>query len=673
MNRHTLIAAASLCLLMLVAAPHSASAKDTWTSVRTKNFFLIGNASEKDIRRVATRLEQFRDVFTRLFPEVKFNDPVPTTVVVFKSDGAYKPYKPVVDGKVDDGVAGYFQSGEDVNYITLAAERSSTQNPFETIYHEYVHLLVNNSMGRAAVPPWFNEGLAEYYSTFDVDDERKVFLGKLIDNYILLLRRQQIIPLKTLFGMDYHSLHRNRREAKGLFYAQAWALVHYLVLGNEGRRLTQMGKFFELTQKKGVAEEQAFREAFGTDFAGMEKELRDYVRRSNFTGRVVTFERKLEYDAEMQSAPLTEAEAAAYLGDLLLHTNRLDDAAKKLREALALDPGLGAAHASLGMVLVRQNRFDEAREHLRRAVAADARNHLAHYYHAYALSRAGMDASNRVTGYDDAAVREMRAALGKAIELRPDFPESYRLLAFVNLVVGEQLDESIALLKRAIAFAPGREEYAYVLAQIYLRQDKFEEARRTVEPLARAADPQLRADAQSLLNTVNTVEEQAARFKAMREKAAAGENDARAGADEGGLHPPRLRRRGEAPEAQDDGKSADERAAEGFADALNDALRQPLEGETRALGALTRIECAAKGLVFHVRAGVRVLKLQAADFNTLHIMAYTPEAGSTLTCGARQDESPVVVTYRPPKESRAKTDGELAALEFVPASFKLKQ
>ncbi|HEX8852792.1 MAG TPA: hypothetical protein VF754_04860 [Pyrinomonadaceae bacterium] len=54
-------------------------------------------------------------------------------------------------------------------------------------------------------------------------------------------------------------------------------------------------------------------------------------------------------------------------------------------------------------------------------------------------------------------------------------------------------------------------------------------------------------------------------------------------------------------------------------------------------------------------------------------MAFTTEAGSELTCGARKTQSPVVVTYRRPQDARAKTDGALVALEFVPAKFRLKQ
>src|SRR5919205_177203 len=157
MKRLIFPVAATLCLL-LALSQQPVIAKDSWVSVRTKNFYLIGNGGEKDIRNVGLKLEQFREVFTRLFPNMRFNTPVPTTVVVFKSDSSYAPFKP------GPNVAGYFQSGQDVNYITLTTEVRGQQDPFTVIFHEYTHLLINNTFPRA--PVWFNEGLAEYYSTF---------------------------------------------------------------------------------------------------------------------------------------------------------------------------------------------------------------------------------------------------------------------------------------------------------------------------------------------------------------------------------------------------------------------------------------------------------------------------------------------------------------------------
>ncbi|HYG79606.1 MAG TPA: tetratricopeptide repeat protein, partial [Pyrinomonadaceae bacterium] len=667
--RHTMmrrLALISATALALVLTAQTASAKDTWTSVRSQHFFLIGNASEKDIRRVATRLEQFRDVFTRLLKGVNFSSPVPTTVVVFKSDGSYKPYKPVVDGKVSD-VAGYFQPGEEINYITLTTEQRG-EDPFSTIYHEYVHLLVNDNFGKAAVPPWFNEGLAEYYSTFDIEDDRKVYLGRLVDNHILLLRNQNLIPLKTLFDVDYYSLHRNKRETKGLFYAQAWALVHYLINGNNGERMRQMGRFFDMVLKK-TPTEQAFRDAFQTDFAGMEKELKKYIGGSSFRGQLATFERKLEFDAAMTSAPISEAEAQAHLGDLLRHTHRLDDAAAHLQRALTLDPDLGMAHASLGMVRMRQRKFDEARKHLRQAVAANAQNYLAHYYYAYVLSREGINEMGMVSGYADETAKEMRSALEKAINLKPDFAESYHLLAWVNMVRNEQLDEAVRLINKARSLAPGNDEYLFVLAQIYLHRQDLDGARRVIEPLAQSgADPQTRANAQSLLNAITSAQAQMERYQKMREASAEG------GGGTSGGEGPRLLRRDEARESEPESEEVTEAKVEdAMRSALEAALRQPLEGETRAQGFLTKIECSAKGLVFHIKLQDRVLRLESSSFADVDISAYTQEAGSEITCGARKPESTVIVTYRAASGGKAKTDGVMTAMEFVPASFQLKQ
>ncbi|MDT5294418.1 MAG: hypothetical protein QOJ76_1298, partial [Acidobacteriota bacterium] len=653
MLHHTRPLIAALCLLL---AAQAASAKDIWTSVRSQNFFLVGNAPEKEIRQVATRLEQFRDVFTRLFPRANFSTPVPTTVVVFKSDSSYKPFKPIADGK-PVAVAGYFQSGEDVNYITLTTERG-VQNPYSTIYHEYVHLLVNNTMGKAAMPPWFNEGLAEYYSAFDIEDDRKVFLGRLIDYHLALLREQRPIPLTQLFAVDNYSLERNRHDVRGLFYAESWALVHYLLLGNDGKRMPQLANFLALL-KAGVTTEQAFTQAFQTDPASLEKELTTYIHGHTFGGKVATFEHKLEFDSEMQAAPLSEAEAEAYLGDLLLHTARPEEAAARLEHALQLDPSLAMAHASLGMARLRRKRFDEATAQLRQAVAAGAQSYLAHYYYAYALSREGMDEGGQSNGYTPESANTMREELRKAISLRPDFPESYHLLAFINLVTNENIEEGVQLLSRARALAPGNEHYALVLAQLYLRQEKFDEARKTAEPLTRAGiDPGLRAAAQSVLAAIKNYEEQVTRYKAAREAAEKSSgND-----DKGDGSTPRLRLReevdaGSNASTRPPGKTDDEMAADAIASALNDALRKPLDGETRVRGVLTRIECAPKGLVFVVKAGDRLLRLSSAGFGNLHIIAYTPDAGSELSCGPRKRDSPAVVTYRAAADARAKTDG----------------
>jgi tetratricopeptide (TPR) repeat protein len=635
-------------LILLLAVPLTIHAKDSWTSVRTKNFFLVGNAGEKDIRKVATRLEQFRDVFARLFPNARFETPVPTTVIVFKSMSSYKPFN-------FGNNAGYFQKGQDVNYITLTTELSA-QNPYSVIYHEYVHLLVENTSGNA--PTWFNEGLAEYYSSFDIEEDRKAHLGDLIPYHLETLREQKLLPLRALFAVDQYSPYYNETGKRGVFYAESWALVHYLILGNGGQRVGQLSKFIQLIAAN-VKIEDAFAQAFQTTVEAMEKELKKYVEGQTFKMQIATFDHKLEFDNEMKVAPLTEAEAEGYLGDLLLHIHRMSDAEARLQQALTLDPKLTMAEASLGILRAQQGRFDEAKNALQEAVKGDSNNYLAHYYYAYALSRQGMNANNMVQHYEPETTATMRAELRKAIDLRPTFPESYSLLAFINIVSGEELDESVTLLKRALALSPGRQDLDLELAQIYLRQEKFDLARETLAPLQNAKDRRLHMQAESLLNSIKNYEEQMARYKS--------------GANTPGESRLQPREDNSATSAKEDVAPQQNSPS----DDLRQALRPLAAGEEQIQGIFLRLECdSSKGITyFMVQAADRIYKIRATSLGQVQFTAYTQVTGE-VSCGPRKTPDNVVLTFRPTKDAKdvkSKIDGDAIAVELVPKDFQLKK
>ena len=631
-----------LCLIFVVLLlPSWAAAKDAWTSVRSKNFFLVGDANEKDIRRVGTKLEQFREALRLIFPKTNFNSNTPTTVIVFKSEESFRPFKPVrADGTTRDKIAGYFQKGEDVNYIALSAEGESKET-YQIIFHEYVHFLVDNNLGKASVPPWFNEGLAEYYSTFRIEDDQKAILGELQPNHLLFLQQQKLIPLEQFFGIDYFTLHNQGNHGTSVFYAQSWALLHYLQQGNKGAHRPQLSKFLSLLLNNKPPRE-AFQEAFQTDYAAMEKELKIYVAQNSFNYMILTLKDKLAFDAEMQTALLSEAESNAYLGDLLLHTNRLDEAAKQLQKTLAMDDKSAMAHASLGMTFVRQNKFAEAQKHLEKAVALNSKNYLPHFYYAYALSREGMDKRGFISEYAPDKASKMRESLMKAISLNPNFPESYRLYAFVNLVNNVDLDDAILALQKAISLEPGNQQYALDLAQIYMRQEKFDEATRLAESVFKsAADDITRGNAKILLGNISSFAEQLRRIKESKPRSGSGQ------------------------------QFIEYSQEELLNQSLNEALRKPRGDEKRVVGYLTNIDCEAKNVTFAVRVDNQTLKFSAADFQNIFMMAFTAEAaGRKIGCGARKPEDYVVLTFRP-SDAKVKSSGEIIAVEFMPKTFKL--
>lgn len=638
------------CLVLFSAIP--ATARDTWVNVRSKNFFLVGNASEKEIRAVATKLEQFRETFRQVFPRAKFNNSVQTNVVVFKSASSYKPFKPKrADGKADEWVAGYFQAGEDVNYITLSTE-GEKEDTYGTIFHEYVHFLLRNNLGDSNIPPWFNEGLAEYYQTFQIKDDIKATLGNVQSEHLSILQRTQLIPLKTLFAVDYYQLYQNGSHSRTIFYAQSWALMHYLIQGNKGANLGSLDKFLTLLRNK-VAPKTAFQQAFGYDYATMEAALKKYVAQRTFMATLVTFPQKLVFDTEMTAAPVSEGEANAYLGDLLYHTGEYTDAETYLKNALAQDANSAMANTSLGLVKMKQRKFDEAKKYLETAVAAGQKNHLAHYNYAYVLSRESMDEFNYVTSFPADKVKKMRESLIKAIELNPSFGGSYSLLAFIGMVNNENLDEAVAYLKKGIAAEPGKQEYVLQTAEIYLRQQKFKEAREIAENLARtASEPEIHSRAESILRSIEQYEDAMAQNEAMRKQYESGANRPGRPAQRKTLSDEEIKK------LQEDS----------VIDGLNRLLQKPKEGEKQAVGYVQKITCAGGMVTYSVKTESEALTLTSKDFASLDLLAMTPEAEAlALGCAAKIQNILTVVVYRPGKDAKAKST--LLSVAFVPKTL----
>ena len=115
-----------------------------------------------------------------------------------------------------------------MNIVALAD--GDREHSLRTIFHEYVHVVIDNLS--QAMPVWLNEGLAEYYSTFQVDEGgRRAVVGRLIPSHLQLLNERRHLSIAELLAVETSSASYNEGERQTLFYAQSWALVHMLVSG----------------------------------------------------------------------------------------------------------------------------------------------------------------------------------------------------------------------------------------------------------------------------------------------------------------------------------------------------------------------------------------------------------------------------------------------------------
>lgn len=604
--------------LIVALSAASASAKDKWINLRTKNFNIVSNAGEGDSRELALKLEQFRFIFSRIYDTSKVA-PVPVTVMVFKSDDSFKPFKPLYNGKPAN-LAGYFVRNGDENVIALNI-RGNELRPLALIYHEYTHLLT--SYTARDWPAWLTEGMAELFSSFEVN-KNKATLGAPIDHHVFFLREKNFLPLQTLFNVRRDSPEYNERSKQGVFYAQSWALAHYLVYGDKTARQKQLVRFLQLLDTN-MGMDAAFKEAFQTDYNTMEKALREYINKSTYYAIVYTLD-TTQYEREIEVSSINEAEAQSYLGTLLMRTNRLDEAEPYFKEAIALDPSIARSYEGLGFIAMRRNNYKEAKEHLKQAVSRDSRNYLAHYYYAESIHRSTGSRSSDLSA-DSAS--EMIEHLKASVKLMPSYVPAYSLLGFMYLTTGENLAEGAEMLKAALRIAPQNKHLALNLAQIQMRLQDYDSTKKTLAPLLAGDDEGLKQVAQSIINAIE-------------------------------------RRSRPSPQATDSDPDSDVAATP-----ASDSDEQPLppkplihlDGAETVSGVLASMECPGNGLVLVLKTADKLLRFSVSDPVKLQLFSRVPGLSVTVGCGEINLEA--IVYFKPLSGNKSQFAGDAIAVEFT--------
>lgn len=500
--RASLIVAAIVAYLVgTVPAVEFHAADDKWIQLQTTNFTLYTNSSKRAALRIARDLEKFRKVLRLFYTRLPERSPVPSIVYLFKSDSSYTPFKPQYEGRPME-VGGYFQSHRDANYISMTAQSGS--QALRVIYHEYIHQVLALQFPR--VPVWFNEGLAEAYSTF-TSDKKSASIGKTVGHHLITLRRRPLMPLSELLAITHESPDYNEGERRGIFYAESWALVHYLLWGSKTRK-PQLGDYLERLGR-GEDPDSAFRASFGVDPAKLEAELRMYVEQGRFFFIRVELEDREVVEINEPRVLGTE-EVLFRLGDLLAHMygDRSDEAERYFRGALDINPRYAKAHAGLGFLATYGSRYDEAVGHFEHALELDPRDPIISFQAASALLWRGAPGavSENAAGERAPSDRQRAGELFRNTILHnPAFAEAYVGYGETIIYGGGDIKPAIKLLEAGWHLLPARTDLVVHLAVLYARDGQPDRARYLVdEVLPKMGDPGAVAKARSLLAAIRT-------------------------------------------------------------------------------------------------------------------------------------------------------------------------
>jgi tetratricopeptide (TPR) repeat protein len=441
----------------------SASARDSvdhWVELRSQHFVVITDSNEKQARRVADQFERMRAVFQLLMPAASDNAGSPIVVLAVKDKKGFQSLEPeayLAKGQLD--LVGYFLRAPDKNYI-IARLDAQGDHPFATVYHEYTHYMLRNTS--EWIPLWMNEGLAEFYQNTELRD-KDVLLGEANVDDIMYLRENRLLPLTTLLKVDQSSPYYHDEQKGSVFYAESWALMHYLEITDAQKNTAHLQEYAKLLIKKEdpvIAAKQAF-----GDLKQLEMALYRYISQGQFM--MFKMNRAIAVDeSAFQVRPLDTADANAIRADVLVYNGRSKDAQVLLESTLRDDPKNALAHETMGYLKFREGDREAAKKWYGEAVGLDSQSYLAHYY--YATMSVGVSGE----GQDPA----IESSLRTCIKLNPQFAPAYDALALYTARDPAKTTEAHMLNVQAVMLEPDNVNYRLNTAAVLMNSQRYAEA-----------------------------------------------------------------------------------------------------------------------------------------------------------------------------------------------------
>lgn len=667
----------------LLSSIPAITAEPPWLEVHSVHFTVITDAGEKKGREVALRFEQMRSVFALLLTKDRLNQSVPLTILAFKNDKSYYQIAPPRQGQPID-VPGFLLSGEDQNYIVL---NLFEDDAWRAVAHDFAAMLLNYNYPPAQA--WFDEGLAEYFSSIRLDNKQvelggdpelrpsvnEDLLGNQRDAHPpkslaeLLGGAQVWLSLPDLFAMKHDTTTHNQGTRHTLYYAESWIVMHYLL---HEKKLPETGAYFDLVLNQHVPVEEAIQKAYGMSSAQMEQAVKDYFHAqtalqaavgaarqanpatpANNSGQTLRFPAPVgPDDTVINSKSIPEADALALAADVAVRIPERRDAALQQLRALATKPT--AADKKFEAKNQEKRPTEDPDQLPNNAMGSP----LAHRILAWDQIQHGQF-DEATTDIADAlalnprdmwlryylAVLKYRVAQAKHTDIQglpnmmldlravldwyPELAGAYDLLGVARNEGGSSL-AAMQSERAAIGLSPRNELYNYHLAQIYVASKKWEASQALLDRLKGSSNPQIATLARELL-----------------EKAGA---ERKYGIPVGTAAMPQAKL---APQKSPFDVLEEDAAKRAEVEKATPSVTQDKRSTKFVHGRLLTVDCSnAPAAVLTVTAAGDILKLHAADYRSLVLIG-----ADDFSCDWRDRQ--VTVNYNP----IGAKDGELVSLE----------
>lgn len=482
-------------VLLCLCAPVRLTAEEKWIEVRSAHFTVQTPGSEKDGRKIADQFEQIRALFHSAFPSLRTDPAQPIVVIAVKNESGMKLYMPEMwEAKGHTHAVGLYQQGFDKHYVILQMDAEGN-NPYHALYHEYTHALLHLNFSN--IPLWLDEGVAEYLGNASIGDKESR-IGLIDPGNVYVFQQNKILPIETLFAVDHSSPYYNESNRTSIFYAESWALVHYLMLSPEARQKQLLNQFMTVWSTTHDPLQGA-RQTFG-DLKKFQGILETYIRVGNFYNGVVKNSTE-GVDKQYTTRAVSPAEVLAMRGDFFSHHTRLEAAKPLLDEAVKQAPEQPFPHAALAFYHYHAHEMPEVQREAREAIRLGDKSFITPYLEALSIQSTGMLPSSDAHGAD--SLHQVIDLLSASLKLNPNFAPTSFALANAYSVFPDKQNAAIGAAIQAVKLDPLDLQYSVQLTHMLLNNNRYADAKYISDRItANAFTPQERDMAAKLAEFV---------------------------------------------------------------------------------------------------------------------------------------------------------------------------
>lgn len=289
--RPLLVVALLLSLLCGSAAP--ALAQDTPTArpgadwfakagreVRSKYYRILSDLDPDETKLYAAHMDLMYEEYARRLAGIPQQAPEIPFVLMFERESDYLNVLRNRYGINGTGSGGMFFISPAGAALAFFVEQLPRTRVLHVVQHEGFHQYAHSRFA-TTLPPWVNEGLAEFFGEAIVVDGR-VIVGQASPGAVASVKKAietgTTVDFVRLLTMSSDQWNANVRAGNAsVQYVQSWSMVQYLGWADGGRYQRPFEAYLRLLHS-GMPSERAFVQAFGTnDVASFERAWREWA------------------------------------------------------------------------------------------------------------------------------------------------------------------------------------------------------------------------------------------------------------------------------------------------------------------------------------------------------------------------------------------------------------